>query len=218
MSKVYSSPYVPPICVVDSVIFNFSKNKLRVLLIKRALDPFKGVYALPGGYLASGTISLEAALEVLERKAGLDRNNIGIIEQLRVFDSIERDPRDHIISIAFWGIAFNKTKLKVGENIQSSDFFEYDNIPTNLAYDHELIIQDALSKLRDNLFEKNILELLLPTEFTLLEAQNIIESIAGTKLDAGNFRKKAKNKDIFSPIEKKVSGDRHRPAQLFKIK
>src|SRR5574338_1601719 len=101
---MYSSEYVPPILTVDSVIFQLIDDELFVLLIKRANEPFKGTYALPGGYNAAGETTHDAMSRILLQKAGLEVKDLKLVEQLYTFDTVARDPRGHAVSVTYMGL------------------------------------------------------------------------------------------------------------------
>ncbi len=96
--------YVPPILTVDSVIFELHDDSLSVLLIQRADEPFRGVWALPGGYNPQGETTQEAMARILERKAGLGMDQLTYVEQLYTFDTVARDPRGHAVSVTYMGL------------------------------------------------------------------------------------------------------------------
>src|SRR4051812_34913204 len=101
---MYTGEYVAPILVVDSIIFQLVDNKLCVLLVKRANDPFKGVCALPGGYDAAGETTTDAMYRVLSVKGGVDRGDLKYVQQLYTFDTVARDPRGHAVSVSYMGL------------------------------------------------------------------------------------------------------------------
>src|SRR5690606_2971501 len=101
---MYKTEYVPPILVVDSVLFQLIDNRLHVVLIQRTQDPFKGVWALPGGYCAAGETTHDAMSRITKTKAGVDTKKLDLIEQLYTFDTVARDPRGHAVSVTYMGL------------------------------------------------------------------------------------------------------------------
>src|SRR5690349_11135009 len=101
---MYENGYVPPILTVDCIIFQLIDNNLSVLLIERKNAPFKGRWALPGGYNAAGETTLEAMKRVLKAKGGIASGDLTLVEQLYTFDTVARDPRGHAVSVAYMGL------------------------------------------------------------------------------------------------------------------
>ncbi|MBC7764791.1 NUDIX hydrolase [Microbacteriaceae bacterium] len=208
----YSTPYVPPTLTVDAVVFQLNGNELEVLLTKRAVDPFKGEWALPGGYNATGQTTLEALASVVKRKAGLDVDSqLAYIEQLYTFDTVARDPRGHAVSVTYLGCG-RDIELLNGE--QEATFFAVDRLP-RLAYDHEAIIKYARERLIAKLSYTNAVSGLLPQKFTLSRLQSAYEAVVGQLLDKRNFRKKFLNLNLIHETPDLWREGAHRPAKLY---
>lgn len=198
----------------DVVMFTLEDDKLKVLLIRRASEPFKGSWALPGSFLLNEEGSQEAAVRTLKEKAGV--KNV-YLEQLYTFDGSGRDPRGRVCTVAYFALVpRHKIKLETGKNIQTPSFFSLNKLP-KLAFDHKKIIEYAVKRLQAKLEYTNAVYSLLPTEFTFNRLQGAYEAILGEKLDKRNFRKKYLQLGLIKPINKKYSGIRQRPAQLFKF-
>src|SRR5690349_16514827 len=121
---MYTSDYTPPTVTVDGVLFEIVDNKLVVLLIQRMREPFKGEWALPGGYCAAGETTKQALDRVLLAKAGVHAKQLRVVEQLYTFDSVARDPRGHAVSITYMGLGRN---LELdGDGIQNPQFVAMD--------------------------------------------------------------------------------------------
>ncbi len=208
----YSTPYEPPTLTVDAVVFQLNNSELEVLLTKRAVDPFKGEWALPGGYNAIGQTTLEALVSVVKRKAGLDIDSqLAYIEQLYTFDTVARDPRGHAVSVTYMGCGRN-IELSSGE--QETAFFAVDRLP-HLAYDHEAIIKYARDRLSAKLSYTNAVSGLLPEKFTLSHLQTAYEAVLGRLLDKRNFRKKFLNLNLIHETPDLWREGAHRPAKLY---
>ena len=183
----YPGTYKAPTLTVDAVIFQLMDEQLYVLLTKRGNQPFKGDWALPGGYCAEGSSTLEALSDVVQRKVGIDlESQLPYIEQLYTFDTIARDPRGHAVSVTYMGC---------GNNIQPADaeqeiaWHSVDHLPS-LAYDHEKIVVYARERLAAKLTYTNAAMGLLDKKFTLSQLQVAYEAVMGRALDKRNFRKK----------------------------
>lgn len=197
---------------VDVVIFTIEEGELKVLLIKRANEPFSGSLALPGGFLLKGENTHQAAQRILADKAGV--KNV-YVEQLYTFDDLKRDPRGYILSVAYFALV-NKDKINIkeSENTQKPSFYSIKKIPS-LAFDHNKIINYALQRLRYKLEYTNVVFSLLEKKFTFSQLQNAYEVILNKKLDKRNFRKKFLALGLIKPIKGKLEGARQRPAQLY---
>lgn len=205
--------YHPPTVTVDGVIFQVDSGKLTVLLIKRAQEPFKGEWALPGGYSAAGETTQAALNRILIAKTGVLVGQFGVIEQLYTFDSVARDPRGHAVSIVYMGLV---KKIEPGGRggTQTPQFFPIDELP-KLAYDHDRIIAYAHEQLRAKLSYTNIAFALLPYTFTLTELQTTYEAVLGVALDKRNFRKKFLSLGLAQETVQMSRDGAHRPARLY---
>lgn len=136
--------YPRMLVTVDAVIFKINKNSVpELLLVKRLNPPFKGGYALPGGFPEMNELLVDAAKRELQEETGLTRVNL---TQLFAFDGIDRDPRDRNISVAFWGTTTpDNATLHAGDDAEKANWFPIDSLP-ELAFDHALIIEMAKQK------------------------------------------------------------------------
>lgn len=204
--------YTPPILVVDAVIFQLDGDKLQVLLTKRGNEPFKGSWALPGGYNAAGQTTIEALTQVVKRKAGVDIDTqLAYIEQLYTFDTVARDPRGHAVSVTYMGCG---RAIEVSESSQHSEFFSVDKLP-ELAYDHADIIVYARERLAAKLSYTNAVAGLLDSKFTLSQLQTAYEAVIGKQLDKRNFRKKFLSLGMIHDTGETWRDGAHRPAALY---
>lgn len=209
------SVYIPPVLTVDAIIFQLIDNELSVALIKRAVAPFKGKWALPGGYNPAGETTHDAMARIIRNKAGINLSELNLVEQLYTFDTVARDPRGHAVSVTYMGLGTNVTP-KGSATTQSPQFFPVNNLP-NLAYDHSEIITYAHDRLRNKLAYTNVAFALLPKLFTLTQLQQLYETIFGHDFDKRNFRKKISALDIIEPTDEYLREGAHRPARLYKF-
>lgn len=199
----------------DIVIFTIENDELKVLLIKRAKEPFKNQWALPGGFILEAEPPEKAALRVLKNKAGIDSI---YMEQLYTFPGSGRDPRGNIITIAYFALA-PKDKIKIidSDKVQMPTFRSVKKLP-DIAFDHNRIITYGLQRLQSKLEYTNVVYSLLPQYFTFNQLQKTYEIILNKKLDKRNFRKKFMLLGLIKPTKKILKGERQRPAQLYKFK
>lgn len=203
---------------VDVVIFTVSAeapvtSALQVLLIKRAIAPFRGRWAIPGGFVLPKESLEQAALRELLEESGV---RDVYLEQLYTFGEPDRDPRGRVVSVAYFAlIAADQRPLQAGSDADDARFYPMSALPP-LAFDHDRILAYALGRLRNKLEYTTVGFQLLPAKFTLSELQRVYEAILGRALDKRNFRRKLDLLGVLSPLnETRKSG--RRPAQLYRF-
>lgn len=212
---MYPDGYTPPILTADVVILQLIDNQLHVLLIERANEPFKGVYALPGGYIATGETTGDATTRIVKHKAGIDSKNLKLVEQLYTFDTVARDPRGHAVSVTYMGLG--KDIVPEGSTTtQKPQFFPVTALPTT-AYDHSDIVAYAHDRLKSKITYTNAIFALLDPFFTLSQLQTAYEAVLGQTIDKRNFRKKFLSLDLIHATEEYARDGAHRPAQLYRF-
>ena len=209
----YTKPYTPPTLTVDAVIFQVNNNTLEVLLLKRPNEPFKGEWALPGGYNAKGETTTDALERVVFQKTGIKiKDDLRYIEQLYTFDTINRDPRGHAVSVTYMGCGRNIT---YNEDLEVA-FFDVNKIP-KLAYDHANIIKYAKERLIAKMTYTNSAFAFLDRRFTLTQLQTVYEIVFGREFDKRNFRKKFLSLNLIHETNELWRDGAHRPAKLYEI-
>jgi len=210
-SHQYKHPH--PAVAVDLVIFTLQDDALQVLLIERGLEPFQGQWALPGGFVRINE-GLEAAAErELREETGLSQN---YLEQIGAFGHPDRDPRERVISVAFYAIvSADKVALQAGSDARRVAWRPWRDLPA-LAFDHREIIHAGRSRLVEKMHRTTIALEFLPSEFTLTELQRVFESVQGDSVDKRNFRKWAESLSFIRPTGKMRRGGQHRPAALYR--
>jgi len=205
--------YPRPALTVDCVIFGFREGTLEVLLIQRGIEPFKDRWALPGGFVHENE-DIEAAAR---RELAEETNISGVfLEQLYTFGAPGRDPRGHVVSVAFFALVRPDQHPPEGATDASdAKWFPTVDIPP-LAFDHSEILATALTRLRGKLRYQPIGFELLPNHFTLTEIQSLYEAILGRTIDKRNFRKKLLSFGFLIPLESYSTGP-HRPARLHRF-
>ncbi len=209
-----ANAYPKPSVTVDIVLFTFTEEALRVLLIQRRREPFAGHWALPGGFVDENEPLEAAAARELYEETGVQ----GIyLEQLYTFGDPGRDPRGWVITVAYFGIisADQARQVRAGDDAGHAAWFNVYNLPP-LAFDHERIIRYALQRLRYKLEYTGLGFLLLPESFTLSQLQAVYEIVLQEKLDKRNFRKKILSMNILEETGRLRYGD-HRPAKLYRF-
>lgn len=183
---------------VDCIIFGFDKQNLKILLIKRDFEPEKGHWSLMGGFLQPGETLDVAATRVLNHLTGLDDI---YMEQLRAYSALDRDPVERTVSVSYYALINIPEHSALNENF-SAKWFNIDEKP-DLIFDHNLMVKNAMSRLRYRASTKPIGFELLPEKFTMKQLQTLYEAILGEKLDKRNFINKINALDILIKTEEK---------------
>ena len=190
----------------DCVIFAYEDWKLKVLLVKRGGEPYKGEWALPGGFLRGDETAREGALRELKEETALEASAIG---ELGVFSDPSRDPRERVITIAFYALV-KPSKVQGGDDADEAAWFPIDDLP-QLAFDHADIIHSALERLKRDIHFEPIGFDLLDEEFTIPDLQRLYEIILGVKFDRRNFQRKILSSGILEEAEEPVEFSRAEP-------
>lgn len=210
MSYTYPSHGV----TVDGIIFGYNGRELQLVLIRRAIPPFEGQWALPGGFVLA-TESLDEAIrrELREETSLHDL----YLEQLYTFGNLNRDPRGRVISVAYYALVRpGNHPVGQGSDAAEAKWFNISELPT-LAFDHGQIIQIGLERLRGKVSYAPIGFELLPKKFTFTQLQHLYEAILGRALDKRNFRKKFQSLGLVKELKEKEVGVAHRAAQLYRF-
>jgi 8-oxo-dGTP diphosphatase len=212
MSFTYEYPR--PALTVDCVVFGFDDNELKVLLIRRALEPFRDAWALPGGFVRVDETIDESAKRELAEETGL--HDI-FLEQLYTFGAVDRDPRERVVSVAYYALVKRSEHPAAGASDASeAAWFPVRDLP-RLAFDHGEIVAMALKRLRGKLRYEPIGFELLPLKFTLSDLQSLYEAVLDTTLDRRNFRKRILAMGLLVALKEQIRGGAHRPAQLYRF-
>jgi 8-oxo-dGTP diphosphatase len=199
---------------VDCVVFGLDEGELKVLLIQRGLEPFKGRWALPGGFVHVDETLDEAARRELAEEAGVEQV---FLEQLYTFGAVDRDPRERVVSVAYYALVRLATHAaKAATDAADARWFPVSQTP-KLAFDHAAILSAALARLKGKVRYQPIGFELLPPKFTLSQLQHLYEAVLETTLDKRNFRKKVLSFGLLVPLRETQMTGRHRPAQLFRF-
>jgi len=198
---------------VDSVIFGFENNQLKVLLIKRKVDIESNSWALPGGYINLNEDIDKAAERILEERTGVKV----FMKQLGAFGKADRFPDKRIITIAYYALVKpGNYALNLEDDASEIEWVNVYKLP-KLLLDHEQIINSALNSLRRRIRIEPMGFNLLPNTFPLLSLQCLYESILNTTYDKPNFRRKILKMKLLIPLNEKQTGVAHRSAQLYKF-
>lgn len=198
---------------IDSVIFGFENDQLKILLIKRNIDKETDIWGLPGGYVDYNEDIEHAAERVLKERTGVKV----YMKQLGAFGNVNRVPDERYITIAYYALVKpGSYKLTLTKDDCEVSWVDVYALPT-LLYDHDTIIGYALESLRHRIRTEPVGFNLLPQCFPLLALQRLYEVILNEKFDKPNFRSKILKMKILIKLEEKQTGVAYRSAYLFKF-
>lgn len=209
--EMYTYKYPHPAVTTDCVVFGFDGETLNLLLINRGIEPYKGCWALPGGFMKMDETAEEGALRELQEETGVKEI---YIEQLQAFSTVDRDPRERVMTIAF--LAFvrqEKYEVIAGDDAAKAQWFPIGELP-ELAFDHKEIITVALNKLRWKMTYEPLAFRLLNKTFTITQLQTIYEVVFGKKMDRRNFYKKMTTSGYLIPTNQQLRSN-GRPSTLY---
>jgi 8-oxo-dGTP diphosphatase len=202
---------------VSTVIFALRRHDASDLptvwlpLVRRIREPFQGRWALPGGPLGAREDLAVAAARTLGETTGLAPR---YLEQLYAFGSVDRSPGQRVVSIVYWALVRSEeaARASVGENVR---WFPAHAVPA-LAFDHNLIVDYALWRLRTKMEYSRIAHAFLGETFTLAQLREVHEAVLGKALDPANFRRMIDASDAVIATDQHLTGARHRPARLYR--
>jgi 8-oxo-dGTP diphosphatase len=199
---------------VDCVVFGLDDESLKVLLIRRAMPPFEGRWALPGGFVGVSESIEAAARRELEEETGV---KLAYLEQLYTFGTVDRDPRERVVTIAYFALVkLLDHKVQAATDATEAAWFSVDDLP-KLAFDHGDIFGVARERLRMKVRYEPIGFELLPRKFTLSQLQRLYEVVLERDLDKRNFRKKVLALGILEELDEVEQDVAHRAARLYRF-
>lgn len=199
---------------VECCVFGFQENKLKILLVKRSIDPFKDCWVLPGGAMSEGKTLSESVSKVLDNLTGIKKISL---EQVACYSNVERHPIKRVVSVSYYALVKPENYPVIPKNyISDIKWYEINEVP-KLGFDHDQLLADGLKKLRENLRQHLVFGELLSDRFTLTELQELYENILGEQLDRRNFRKKILQMDLLEATNEKKAGVKGGPA-LYQLK
>ena len=211
MIEYSSQPHY--LVAVDCIVFGFDGEKLKLLLVKRGLEPEINKWSLIGGFVGPDEDTDAAAVRVLKKNTGLD----GIyLEQFQVYGKPKRDPIERTLSVAYFAlIDINKYQTQLNADYHA-EWFAVDQRP-ELIFDHDIMVADARKKLRYKAALHPILFELLPSKFTLPQLQILFEAVNDMKIDTGNFNRKMNSTGLLVRLEEKDKSASKKGAYYFRL-
>jgi 8-oxo-dGTP diphosphatase len=206
--------YAYPAVATDVVLFTIQGARLAALLVRRAREPFRNRWALPGGFVDLDEDLEAAAMRELAEETGIT----GVfLEQLYTFGRPDRDPRGRVISVAYYALVpADGATLRAGSDAREATWFTLDALPP-LAFDHEEMVALAHRRLASKLGYSTIALQFMPKQFTLSQLQSVYEIILGAPLDKRNFRKRVLALGCLQDTRELHRDGSHRPARLYRM-
>jgi 8-oxo-dGTP diphosphatase len=216
--EVWSIPKVA--VAVDLAVLTVRDSWLQILLVERAIDPYRGELALPGGFLATEGEDLDiAAARELAEETGLEAGHLHL-EQMRTYGAPKRDPRERVVTVCYLAVVPDLPPPTAGGDAREARWIPVDNAlggQVKIAFDHRLIITDAVERARNKLEYTTLGAAFCTPPFTISELRCIYETIWGHKLDPRNFHRKVTSVNGFlTPTGKHTTRDGGRPAALYR--
>jgi 8-oxo-dGTP diphosphatase len=203
----------------DLVILTVRSDSLQVLLIRRGIAPYKGRWALPGGFVRPAEGLEAAARRELAEETGLDVGRIHL-EQVATYGEPGRDPRGRVVSVAYLALVPDLPAPVAGTDAASAGWVAVADLLSDrkrLAFDHHRILGDAVERARAKLEYSPLATAFCADEFTISELRGVYEAVWGVPLDPRNFHRKAtKTQGFVVPTGETTTRDGGRPAQLFR--
>jgi 8-oxo-dGTP diphosphatase len=201
---------------VDAIVFGYSKSDgLSVLLIKRKYEPFKNAWAIPGGFVLENESLEDAVRRELQEETGIAVN---YLEQLYSFGEPDRDPRQRVISIAYFALV-NSTHfstLKASTDAEEAEWFSINKLP-KLAFDHKKILQVAIERLKAKVRYEPIGFELLDKKFAFADLEKLYSILLDKPIDRRNFTKKILSLDILEDTGTLSSTGVGRPSKVYQF-
>jgi 8-oxo-dGTP diphosphatase len=203
---------------VDLVVFTIRNDELCALAVRRGVPPYRGRWALPGGFVQESEALLDAAQRELAEETGLAELRVHL-EQLATYGAPRRDPRMRVVSVAYLALAAELPEPEAGTDASEARWRRVDDLLTNpsLAFDHDEILADGLERARAKLEYSPLATAFCADEFTVAELRHVYEVVWGADLDPRNFHRKVTGSPGFlTPTGRRTSRNGGRPAQLYR--
>lgn len=186
-------PSPPPAAVtVDLVVLTVRDGRLAALVVRRGVAPYRGRWALPGGFVHPDEDLLDAAVRELEEETGITSVRVHL-EQLRTYGAPKRDPRLRVVTVAYLALVPDLPAPVAGSDATAARWEDVESLlaePGRLAFDHARILADGVERARAKLEYTPLGAAFCPPEFSIAELRQVYESVWGTRLDPRNFHRK----------------------------
>jgi 8-oxo-dGTP diphosphatase len=208
----------PPFAVTaDLVVLTLTGDELCALVVRRGVEPYRGGWALPGGFVRVDEDLEEAARRELAEETGLAPGTVHI-EQLGGYGAPDRDPRMRVVTVAYLALAPDLPTPRAGTDAAEARWAPVRSLAAeHLAFDHDRILADGLERARAKLEYSPLATAFCPPEFTVAELRRVYDLVWDTRLDPRNFHRKVTGADgLLEPTGRTTTRDGGRPAQLYR--
>ncbi|MEW6303526.1 MAG: NUDIX domain-containing protein [Verrucomicrobiota bacterium] len=210
----YCYKYPHPAVTVDIIVFAIHEDDLKVLLIQRKGEPYRNFWALPGGFVEINESVDTAALRELHEETGVEDV---FLEQLYTFGEPKRDPRERVISVAYYSLVFLKEHtIRAASDALNACWFPIHDLPA-LAFDHPKIMSMAIKRLQGKVVYAPVIFSLLPPKFRLNQLRRVYEIILEHPIDAKAFRKHILSMGILTQLDEVDKTEPGPPAPLYRF-
>tara|TARA_R110000796_G_scaffold68432_5_gene156736 strand:- start:3621 stop:4319 length:699 start_codon:yes stop_codon:yes gene_type:complete len=206
-----------PLFTVDSVLFTVKEASLKVLMVKRANQPFIGYWGLPGGFvdIDIDETTDKTALRKLKEKTSVEPL---YIEQLQAFSSKDRDPRGFSVTLVYFALIAEQDVSSHIDTVEDVQWIDVNQLKSlSIAFDHQYIIEQAQLRLQQKALYSMVPVYCLPEYFTIGQLKTVIETIIGKSIQRKSLIRRIEASEMFATIDEKVKSG-GRLAQLYKIK
>jgi 8-oxo-dGTP diphosphatase len=211
------SQFKTPLFTVDSVLFTVVDSVLKVLMVKRSIEPFAGRWGLPGGFvdIDKDDDTDMTARRKLSEKTGLSPR---YLEQLQVFSGINRDPRGFSVTSAYYALVAHRTVAPHIETVKQASWVALNELSSlAVAFDHKQIIEIAHKRLQQKALYSMVPIYCCPEHFTVGQLKEVIETIIEKEIQRKSLMRRIESSEMFELIDEKVQSG-GRSAQLYKMK
>jgi 8-oxo-dGTP diphosphatase len=196
-TNTYDPSEFPAFAVtVDVVVLTMVNGRLQVLLVQRGVDPFAGMWAIPGGFKRPDETLDEAARRELHEETGVDGS--ALLRQFGAYGDPDRDPRMNVVTVAYVAVIRDIGTPAASTDAAAAALIPVDDVVSGevlLAFDHTTILGDAVDRVRTDLELTGTATAFLPPAFTLAELRSVYEAVWNVRFDAANFRKRVLAED-----------------------
>lgn len=203
----------------DLVILTVREGRLVILAVRRGVEPYKGRWALPGGFVGDDEDLVDAAARELREETGVDTGRAHL-EQLGTYGTPGRDPRGRVVTVAYLALLPDAPVPQAGSDAAAAAWLPVPDLladPASLAFDHHRILSDGVERARAKLEYSPLAAAFCSAEFTIAELRRVYEAVWDAPLDPRNFhRKVTTTPDFVEPTGRSTTRDGGRPAQLFR--
>ena len=206
-----------PLFTVDSVLFTVSDNKLKILMVKRANEPFIQQWGLPGGFIdVESDLSTDAtAIRKLKEKTNLLPQ---YLEQLQTFSGVDRDPRGFSVTLVYFALIAEQAVSSHIKTVEEALWIDVEEIyKLEIAFDHKMIIESAKSRLQQKALYSMLPVYCLPDVFTIGQLKTVIEVIIEKPIQRKSLIRRVEASGMFEELDQKIKSG-GRLAQLYKLK